>query len=79
MLHRTLNTGQIVEHPAVEESAVELLRPLVATGGGPLPHGAYHVEINRRNGGAVFTISSSKEPIVTCGVAWTAAGVAGGA
>ena len=80
MLHLTLNTGWIVEHPLSDsdEAALEQLSPLVTAGGGPLPapHGAFTVEIKRSQGGAVFTISQADGPVVTCGVAWTASGAA---
>lgn len=80
MIHVTLNTGHTVEQSLADigEAAVQVLRPLVAAVAGslPAPFGAFRVEITRGDGGAVFTVSRAREPIVTCGVAWTAPGAA---
>lgn len=73
MTHLTLNTGDAVEQPrsSVDDIAVEVLRPLVIAGGGPIPHVApFSVRITLDAGCAVFSVHRGAEAIVLCGVAW---------
>ena len=50
MTHLTLNTGDAVDQPrsSVDNIAVEILRPLVISGGGPIPNASpFLVRITR--------------------------------
>ena len=76
MTHYTLNTGDSIESPrsGVSDDAARVLSNLVDGGQLPGPFAAFRVEVVRGVGGAVFTVMRGREGLVTCGVAWTAAG-----
>lgn len=78
MIHFTVNTGQRVTQNLDQVPAIALdpLRPLLAAGVGqlPAPLAAYRVEIDRDEGCTVFSIFRAREPLPTCGLAWTEAG-----
>lgn len=76
MLHLTLNTGHVRESPRSEvgDDVIDMLRPLVRTTGGPLPHSpGYAAQITRAGRDAMYTISrvidDEAAPLVTCGLA----------
>ena len=74
LLHVTLNPGHSIASPrsAVGQDAMATLAPLLPNGGQPPgPFSAFHVQIvNEAAGGAVFTVTRAREPIVTGGVVW---------
>jgi hypothetical protein len=78
VIHYTLNTGHTVEHTRdlVRGDVLAMLDPLVRSKGGnlPGPFGAFRVEIVAGNGGVVFSVLRARDPIVTCGLAWTPEG-----
>lgn len=74
MIHYTLNTGHSVESPrsGVAESVIKDMASLARNGGSlPPPFAAFRVEVTHAPGGAVFTIWRARDPLVTCGMAWT--------
>jgi hypothetical protein len=77
LVHLTLNTGHSASQPAESIGAVvvEILRPMVKAGGGPIPGFApFRVTITRTDGGAMFTVWRGQEPVITAGLAWAEAG-----
>lgn len=77
--HYTLNTGDTRTSPRseVNDEAIAALSYLTAHGGQlPDPFTAFRVEVHPAHGGAVFTISRGREPIVTCGLSWSEPGAA---
>ena len=78
MIHYTINPGNSVEQnlSALSPGALDVLRPLVDSGGGKLqpPFAAYRVQIVQGEGCAVFTLFRGQEPLLTCGLASTQAG-----
>jgi hypothetical protein len=76
--HYTLNTGHAVASPrsGVSQEAIEALQPL-AEHGGAIPRCApFRVTVDYGAGSGVFTVWRGAEPVVTCGLAWTAEGEA---
>jgi hypothetical protein len=80
MIHLTLNTNHSTRQRAsdVSPEAIAACRPLVESGGGPIPGVApWRVRITLADGGAVWSISRGTQPhAVLCGLASTAAGAA---
>ena len=78
MTHYTLNTGHAVVSPrsGVSREAIEALQPLVEHGGAIPGCAPFRVTVTHGTGSAVFTVWRGAEPVVTCGLAWTAEGEA---
>jgi hypothetical protein len=80
MIHITLNTGHSVRHEPgdISPEAIAACRPLVESGGGPIPGvSPWRCQITPGNGCAVWSISRGTQPhAVLCGLAWTSAGSA---
>jgi hypothetical protein len=76
VIHYTLNTGHAVASPrsGVSRGAIEALQPLAEHGGLIPGFSPFRVTVTHGTGSAVFTIWRGEEPIVTCGLAWTAEG-----
>ena len=78
MTHYTLNTGDSVRQPrsCVGAQAMAALASLVDSGG-PIPGCApFRVAVDHGTGSVVFTVWRGQEPVITCGLAWTAEGEA---
>jgi len=71
LVHLTVNTGHSVESPrsAVDNRVIAALRPLIATGGGPIPIPPWRVDIRRAPGGWVFALLRGSEQAVICALA----------
>jgi hypothetical protein len=78
VIHCTVNTGHSVEQPrsAIGPEAIEALQPLAEHGGAIPGCAPFRVTVTQGPGSAVFTVWRAKEPVVTCGLAWTADGEA---
>lgn len=75
--HLTLNTGDVRQSPRAEvpDSVIELLRPLVQHGGGPIPNTQWHCFMSFTDGGSCFDIRLNPDhQALMCGVAWTPQG-----
>jgi hypothetical protein len=72
LLHLTVSTGRVrrSRRSEVHDEIVSALRPLVETGGGPIPGCAgYDVAITRNGRDVLFTVTQAGFPVVTCGLA----------
>lgn len=74
--HYTLNSGHTSTSPKVGEDVIAALQDL-AVHGGPVPgFTPFRVVVTHGTGASIFTVYRGREPVVTCAVAWTAAGEA---
>jgi hypothetical protein len=74
VIRLTLNTGSEAQVPRekVDSYSIDQLRPLLQSGGGPVPGSEFYVEIiSATAGSALFHLHHSGHLVTICGVAWT--------
>ena len=78
MTFYTLNTEHTVVSPreSVAPEAMAVCAPLADHGGVIPPCAPFRVEVTHGLGCSVFAVFRGREPVVTCGLAWTPAGAA---